>query len=84
MYIGATNHLLLDVQYGSVLQRHIGSVSRTDHVCHVSSDEFAALFPNATQELLQQFCKIFPFYANFSRSGQPGVWVEDNCKKAPM
>ena len=38
-------------------QRHIGSASPTDHVCHVSSGEFAARFPNATQELLEQFCK---------------------------
>ena len=38
-------------------QRHIGSASPADHVCHVSSGEFAARFPNATQELLEQFCK---------------------------
>lgn len=38
-------------------QRYIGNVSLTDHVCHVSSGEFAAMFQNATQELLQQFCK---------------------------
>ena len=38
-------------------QRHIGSVSPDVHFCHVSSDEFGAIFPNATQELLTQFCK---------------------------
>ena len=27
-----------------------------DHCCHVTSDEFGASFPNATRELLEQFC----------------------------
>ena len=38
-------------------QRYIGSVILTDHFCHVSSSEFAVMFPNARQGLLEQFCR---------------------------
>lgn len=37
-------------------RRYIRSISPTGHYCHVTSNEFGASFPNATRELLEQFC----------------------------